>query len=80
MNIIDPFDSGQFARLVKGSRVTIREQVLLRIVDHINWSTSSFNLSNSWHRAFAAGAVALACPIFYQGFAPPSFSAKENTR
>jgi hypothetical protein len=68
MNMIDRFNSGQFARLVKGSRVTTREQILLRIVDHINWSTYSFNLSNAMHRAFAASAVALGCPLFY-GFA-----------
>jgi hypothetical protein len=68
MNTIDHFDSAQFARLVKGSRVTTREQVLLSNVEKINWRTYSLQLSNSWHRAFAASVVVLGCPIFY-GFA-----------
>ena len=58
MNMIDHFDSGQFARLVKGRRLTTREQDLLSIVDNINWSTYSFNLSNSWHRVNDAGLAA----------------------
>jgi tRNA A37 threonylcarbamoyladenosine synthetase subunit TsaC/SUA5/YrdC len=68
MNMLDHFDSGQFARLVKESRVTTREQVLLSIVEKINWRTYNLHLSNSLHRAFAASAVALGCPLFY-GFA-----------
>jgi hypothetical protein len=68
MDMIDHFNSGQFARLVKGRKVTTREQVLLRIVDTIHWSPYCFNLSNSLHRAFAANAVTLGCPLCY-GFA-----------
>ena len=68
MNMVDHFDSGQFAQLVKGRRVTTREQVLLRIVNNINWSTYSLNLANPLHRTFAASALALGCPLFY-GFA-----------
>jgi hypothetical protein len=65
MNMLDHFNSAQFAQLMKGRRLTAREQVLLKIVEKIHWRTYSLNLSNSLHRAFAASAVALGCPIFY---------------
>ncbi len=65
MNMLDHFDSAQFAQSIKGRRLTAREQVLLKIVEKIPWRTYSLNLSNSLHRAFAASAVALGCPLFY---------------
>ena len=66
--MLDHFDSKQFAQLIKGRKLTAREQAILKIVEKINWSSYSLNLSNSLHQAFAAGAVALGRPIFY-GFA-----------
>jgi hypothetical protein len=63
--MLDHFDSKQFAQFIKGRKLTTREQILLKIVDTINWRTYSFNLSNPLHRAFAANAVALGCPLFY---------------
>ncbi len=68
MNMTDHFDSTLFARLVKGRRVTTSEQALLKLVDNIDWRRHSLKLSNSWHRAFAARAVAAGVPLFY-GFA-----------
>lgn len=68
MNMLDHFDSEQFAQLMKGRKLTVREHVLLKIVEKIIWSTYSLHLSNSLHRALAASAVALGCPLFY-GFA-----------
>src|SRR5215471_12530082 len=61
----DHFDSEHFAQFVKGRRLTAREQILLKIAENIPWRTYSLNLSNSLHRAFAARAVALGCPLFY---------------
>ena len=65
MNMLDHFDPEQFAQLIKGRRLTAREQILLKIVETIHWRTYSFNLSNPLHRAFATSTVALGCPIFY---------------
>jgi len=66
--MLNHFDSEQFAQLMKGRKLTAREQILLKIVEKIHWRTYSLNLSNSLHQVFAARAVALGCPIFY-GFA-----------
>jgi hypothetical protein len=65
MNMLDHFDSKQFAQLIKGRKLTSREQILLKTADTINWKTYSFNLSNPLHRSIAANAVALGCPLFY---------------
>ena len=59
MNTIDHLDLVQFASLVKGRKLTTREQDLLRSVEKFNWRTYSLNLSNSLHGEFAANAVAL---------------------
>ena len=66
--MLNHFDSKQFAQLMKGRKPTAKEQVVLKIVEKVNWSSYSLNLSNPLHQAFAAGAVALGCPLFY-GFA-----------
>jgi tRNA A37 threonylcarbamoyladenosine synthetase subunit TsaC/SUA5/YrdC len=63
--MLDHFDSKQFAQLLKGRRLTAREQVLLKIVEKIPWRTYSLQLSKPLHQAFAARAVALGCPLFY---------------
>jgi tRNA A37 threonylcarbamoyladenosine synthetase subunit TsaC/SUA5/YrdC len=68
MNMLNHFDAKHFAQFIQGRKLTVKEQILLKIVEKINWSTYSFTLSNPLHRAFAASAVALGCPIFY-GFA-----------
>jgi tRNA A37 threonylcarbamoyladenosine synthetase subunit TsaC/SUA5/YrdC len=65
INMLDHIDSEQFAQLIKGRGLTIKEQILLKIVEKINWRTYSLQISNPLHRAFAASAVALGCPIFY---------------
>lgn len=43
VNMLDHFDSEQFAQLMKGRRLTVREQVLLKIVDKATFPSDIIN-------------------------------------
>src|ERR1041385_3590086 len=65
MTMLNHVDSEAFAGLVKGSPVTIPEQILLRSVGNLDWGTFSLDLSDASDQRLAAWAVALGCPLFY---------------